>query len=116
MAFLLTTLVVVATPGTGAVYSIAAGLSRGSRDGVGGARASTGSGLSGLHDRIEALDGTLALESSPGSGTRIRAEIPLAQVRGPSTSPDPYPSGQVRSDVTSWGHVVRGSRVCGSRV
>jgi threonine/homoserine/homoserine lactone efflux protein len=30
IAFLLTTLVVVATPGTGAVYSIAAGLSRGS--------------------------------------------------------------------------------------
>ena len=33
VAFLLTTLVVVATPGTGAVYSIAAGLSRGSRAG-----------------------------------------------------------------------------------
>ena len=33
-AFLLTTLVVVATPGTGAVYSIAAGLSRGGRAGV----------------------------------------------------------------------------------
>jgi threonine/homoserine/homoserine lactone efflux protein len=31
---LLTTLVVVATPGTGAVYSIAAGLSRGSRAGI----------------------------------------------------------------------------------
>jgi hypothetical protein len=34
IAFLLTTLVVVATPGTGAVYSIAAGLSRGSRTGI----------------------------------------------------------------------------------
>src|SRR5687768_16201809 len=34
IAFLLTTLVVVATPGTGAVYSIAAGLSRGSRAGI----------------------------------------------------------------------------------
>jgi threonine/homoserine/homoserine lactone efflux protein len=34
IAFLLTTLVVVATPGTGAVYSISAGLSRGSRAGV----------------------------------------------------------------------------------
>jgi len=34
IAFLLTTLVIVATPGTGAVYSIAAGLSRGSRAGV----------------------------------------------------------------------------------
>jgi threonine/homoserine/homoserine lactone efflux protein len=34
IAFLLTTLVVVATPGTGAVYSIVAGLSRGARAGV----------------------------------------------------------------------------------
>lgn len=33
-AFLLTTLVVVATPGTGAVYSIAAGLSRGTKAGI----------------------------------------------------------------------------------
>ena len=34
VAFLLTTLVVVATPGTGAVYSIAAGLSRGTKAGI----------------------------------------------------------------------------------
>lgn len=34
IAFLLTTLVVVATPGTGAVFSIAAGLSRGTKAGV----------------------------------------------------------------------------------
>ncbi|WP_151526850.1 LysE family translocator [Serinicoccus kebangsaanensis] len=34
LAFLLTTLVVVATPGTGAVYTIAAGLSRGTRAGL----------------------------------------------------------------------------------
>ena len=34
VAFLLTTLVVVATPGTGAVYSIAAGLARGAKPGV----------------------------------------------------------------------------------
>ncbi|HWR86395.1 MAG TPA: LysE family translocator [Rhodoglobus sp.] len=34
LAFLLTTLVVVATPGTGAVYSIATGLARGARAGV----------------------------------------------------------------------------------
>ena len=35
-------------------------------DGVGSARATTGSGLSGLHDRIEALNGTPALESPFG--------------------------------------------------
>jgi PAS domain S-box-containing protein len=46
-------------------------------DGVGGAHASAGSGLSGLHDRITALSGTLTLNSPPGRGTRIRAEIPL---------------------------------------
>jgi len=34
IAFLITTLVVVATPGTGAVYSIAAGLSRGRKAGI----------------------------------------------------------------------------------
>lgn len=34
VAFVVTTLVVVATPGTGAVYSIAAGLSRGAKAGV----------------------------------------------------------------------------------
>ena len=47
-------------------------------DGVGGARASTDSGLSGLYDRIAALNGTLAVDSPAGGGTRIRAEIPLS--------------------------------------
>jgi PAS domain S-box-containing protein len=46
-------------------------------DGVGGAREYAGSGLSGLHDRIAALNGTLAVDSPPDRGTRIRAEIPL---------------------------------------
>jgi len=45
-------------------------------DGVGGADPTRGSGLSGLVDRVEALDGVLKVESEPGSGTRIRAEIP----------------------------------------
>jgi signal transduction histidine kinase len=46
-------------------------------DGVGGADASMGSGLTGLTDRIDALGGTLAIESEHGSGTRIDVEIPL---------------------------------------
>jgi signal transduction histidine kinase len=46
-------------------------------DGVGGADASRGSGLRGLADRVAALDGTLSLESPPGRGTRLRAEIPV---------------------------------------
>jgi signal transduction histidine kinase len=45
-------------------------------DGRGGADPAKGSGLRGLVDRVEALDGRLFVESAPGRGTRIRAEIP----------------------------------------
>jgi signal transduction histidine kinase len=45
-------------------------------DGVGGADAACGTGLRGLADRVEALAGTLAVDSAPASGTRLRAEIP----------------------------------------
>jgi signal transduction histidine kinase len=48
-----------------------------SDDGVGGAALHRGSGLRGLTDRIEALDGGLAVHSRPGAGTTIRATIPL---------------------------------------
>ncbi|MEX2195856.1 MAG: histidine kinase [Thermoleophilaceae bacterium] len=47
-------------------------------DGVGGADPTGGSGLRGLTDRVAALDGRLVLESPPGAGTRVRAEIPCA--------------------------------------
>ena len=47
-------------------------------DGVGGADPSRGSGLRGLSDRVQALDGELELESPPGRGTRVHAEIPCA--------------------------------------
>ncbi len=47
-----------------------------SDDGVGGARASTGSGLHGLADRVEARGGHLRVDSSPGAGTRVVGEIP----------------------------------------
>jgi PAS domain S-box-containing protein len=45
-------------------------------DGRGGADPAKGSGLRGLVDRVEALDGRLHVESPAGEGTRIRAEIP----------------------------------------
>ena len=51
-------------------------------DGVGGADPARGSGLEGLVDRVESLDGTFAVESPPGGGTRIRATIPTAPARG----------------------------------
>jgi signal transduction histidine kinase len=46
-------------------------------DGVGGADASSGSGLRGLADRVSALGGELDIESSPGKGTAIRARMAL---------------------------------------
>jgi signal transduction histidine kinase len=46
-------------------------------DGIGGAELSRGSGLNGLADRIETLGGALQIESPPGRGTRLAAEIPL---------------------------------------
>jgi signal transduction histidine kinase len=49
-------------------------------DGVGGADATRGSGLRGLADRLAALDGTLSLDSPPGRGTRLHAEIPCGPV------------------------------------
>jgi signal transduction histidine kinase len=46
-------------------------------DGVGGADPARGSGLRGLADRIETLGGTLRVDSAPGQGTRLAAEISL---------------------------------------
>jgi signal transduction histidine kinase len=46
-------------------------------DGVGGATASGGSGIRGLADRIEALGGRFGVESTPGEGTRVWAEVPI---------------------------------------
>lgn len=45
-------------------------------DGVGGATPRGGSGLEGLADRVAALDGRFVVESVPGQGTRITAELP----------------------------------------
>jgi signal transduction histidine kinase len=48
-----------------------------SDDGIGGADPARGSGLRGLADRVASLNGKLAIDSPPGAGTRVRAEIPL---------------------------------------
>ena len=47
-------------------------------DGVGGADTEAGTGLRGLADRVEALDGRLRVWTPVGGGTRVRAEIPCA--------------------------------------
>jgi signal transduction histidine kinase len=49
-----------------------------SDDGQGGAQPTDGSGLGGLRDRVEALDGSFEVDSPRGGGTRVRAELPLA--------------------------------------
>ena len=45
-------------------------------DGVGGADDAAGSGLRGLADRVEALDGTLRVSSPSGAGTVVTARMP----------------------------------------
>ena len=47
-------------------------------DGVGGARPSGGTGLRGMSDRVQALGGTLVIDSPPGAGTRVRVEMACA--------------------------------------
>jgi signal transduction histidine kinase len=46
-------------------------------DGIGGADIDGGTGLHGLRDRVDALDGSLELDSPPGGGTTLTVEIPL---------------------------------------
>ncbi|MFF5182917.1 sensor histidine kinase [Streptomyces sp. NPDC000345] len=45
-------------------------------DGAGGADASGGSGLAGLAERLEAVDGILVVDSPAGGPTRVTAELP----------------------------------------
>ena len=52
-------------------------------DGVGGASAEAGSGLTGLADRVGARDGSLTVTSPPGEGTLIRASLPLDAASAP---------------------------------
>ncbi|MET8451907.1 histidine kinase [Streptomyces sp. NPDC005209] len=47
-----------------------------SDNGPGGASLASGTGLSGLADRVDAVGGTLEVQSSPGCGTLLRAELP----------------------------------------
>jgi signal transduction histidine kinase len=48
-------------------------------DGAGGADPASGTGLRGLADRVDALEGRLEILSPPGAGTRVSARLPLAQ-------------------------------------
>ena len=55
-----------------------------SDDGRGGADPCAGSGLVGLKDRVEALGGRFAVQTAPGAGSTVHAELPL---RSPAPSP-----------------------------
>jgi signal transduction histidine kinase len=70
-------------------------------DGVGGADAATGSGLSGLADRLGALGGELRVASPAGEGTRLSATIPLDQPEAALdlTAPAPAATGELRRRV-----------------
>jgi signal transduction histidine kinase len=46
-------------------------------DGIGGADPTRGSGLVGLKDRVEALGGTISVQSVSGEGTIVDVELPL---------------------------------------
>jgi signal transduction histidine kinase len=46
-------------------------------DGAGGADPTRGSGLIGLRDRVEALGGTIVVESPVGAGTSIVVALPV---------------------------------------
>jgi signal transduction histidine kinase len=61
-------------------------------DGVGGADPARGSGLVGLKDRVEATGGTLRVESHPGQGTCLLAELPIDAAQ-PRTGADPTSQG-----------------------
>jgi signal transduction histidine kinase len=46
-------------------------------DGAGGADFARGTGLVGIKDRVEAMGGRLWLQSAPGTGTIMHADLPL---------------------------------------
>ena len=52
-------------------------------DGVGGARLDGGTGLRGLHDRVTAISGALAVHSPPGGGTTCARGCPGISQRAP---------------------------------
>jgi signal transduction histidine kinase len=54
-----------------------------SDDGAGGADSRRGTGLSGLRDRVRAVDGTLDVASVPGHGTVLTAVLPTSRPGAP---------------------------------
>jgi signal transduction histidine kinase len=61
-------------------------------DGVGGANPTSGSGLIGLRDRVEALGGSIELNSPSGEGTHVTVFIPLELDLSGDGSREPRPA------------------------
>ncbi|MGH2939225.1 MAG: sensor histidine kinase [Solirubrobacterales bacterium] len=57
-------------------------------DGVGGARLD-GSGLTGLADRLDVIEGSLRVDSPPGGGTVVAAVIPIQQQSAAASGSSP---------------------------
>ena len=55
-------------------------------DGRGGAAFGRGSGLIGIKDRIEAVDGRVTLQSPPGAGTTVQITLPVTALSSPGTT------------------------------
>jgi signal transduction histidine kinase len=47
-----------------------------------------GAGLTNMEDRLDALGGTLQIESTPGVGTTLRATVPVSEVAPAATAPN----------------------------
>jgi signal transduction histidine kinase len=65
-------------------------------DGVGGADPTLGSGIVGLTDRVEALGGTIAVDSPPGAGTSIALRLPVGPVSPVGHEAEPGPRTDLR--------------------
>ena len=66
-------------------------------DGVGGADATRGSGLIGLRDRVEAVGGTMTVDSPAGAGTVLTARLPVTtEDHLPERTAAPPPLGTSR--------------------
>ncbi|MDX6486091.1 MAG: hypothetical protein QOF43_1244, partial [Gaiellaceae bacterium] len=61
-------------------------------DGAGGANPASGTGLIGLRDRVEALGGSIEIDSPPGHGTHVVVRLPLRLDLGPDESNEPRPT------------------------
>ena len=54
--------------------------------GMDGARVTVGAGLSNMRDRLDAVGGTLTVDSQPGRGVTVRAWVPAALVPAARTA------------------------------